>query len=96
MWISKKRYNEIQKEREDALALSGRTIVQNGRLLEQQEDTLDLCHELNEENRALNSKNQELKQQLDELFDIANGRYDEIVYLRERIAELERGEDDGR
>ena len=96
MWISRKKYNEIQKEREDALALCGRAVEQNGRLLEQQEDTLNLCHELNEENKALNSRNQELKQQLDELFDIANGRYDEIIYLRERIAELERGEDDGK
>ena len=96
MWISKKRYNKIQKDREDALALCGRTVEQNGRLLEQQKDTLNLCDELNEDNKALNKRNQELKQKLDELFDIANERYNEIVYLRERIAELEKGEDDGR
>ena len=84
MWINKKRYNGIQKEREDALALSGRTIVQNGRLLGEQEDTLNLCHELNKENKAL-------KQKLEGISALADERYNEIVYLRERIVELERG-----
>ena len=96
MWISKKRYNEIQKEREDALALCGRTVAQNGRLLEQQEDTLDLCNELNEANKTLNKRHKELLQKFDEVSALADERYNEIIYLRERIAELERGEDDGK
>ena len=96
MWISKKRYNEIQKEREDTLALCGRAVAQNDRLLKQQKDTLDLCDALNAENKALNNRNQELLQKLDEVSALADERYNEIVYLRERIAELERGEDDGK
>lgn len=96
MWISKKRYKEIQKERDDMAAIAGKAIAQNGRLLEQQKDNLDLCQALNEDNKALNNRNQELKQKLDEMSTLADERYDEIIYLRERIAELERGEDDGK
>ena len=96
MWISKKKYNEILKDRDNLSAIADRAITQNGRLLNQWNEQLQFDQMLNEDIKALNSRNQELKQQLDEMSALADERYDEIVYLRERIAELERGEDDGK
>ena len=96
MWISKKRYNEIQKEREDLASIADRAITQNGRLLERWNEQLQFDQMLNEDIKRLNSRNQELLQKLDEVSALADERYNEIVYLRERIAELERGEDDGK
>ena len=89
MWISKKRYNEIIKERDNLAAIADRAVTQNGRLLDRWQEQLDFDTMLNEENK-------ELKEDLDEMSALANERYDEIIYLRERIAELERGEDDGK
>lgn len=89
MWISKKRYNEIIKERDNMAAIADKAVQQNGRLLTQWNEQLEFDKTLNEENRTL-------KQKFDEVSALADERYDEIVYLRERIAELERGEDDGK
>jgi hypothetical protein len=60
------------------------------------DEQLEFDKTLQEDNKALNNRNQELKQKLDEMSALADERYDEIIYLRERIAELERGEDDGK
>ena len=89
MWISKKKYNEIIKAKDDMAKLCDRAITQNGRLLERWQEQLDFDTVLNEENK-------QLKQKLDKMSALADEYYNEIVYLRERIAELERGEDDGR
>lgn len=66
MFITKKRYNEIMKERENALDLAKRTIEANGRLLEQQDSTLKLCQEINNENKCLVDELEELKKKLKE------------------------------
>ena len=89
MWISKKKYNEIIKEKDNIAKICDRAVAQNERLLERWQEQLDFDTELNEENK-------QLKKALDEMSALADERYEEIIYLRERIAELERGEDDGR
>jgi predicted transcriptional regulator len=66
MFITKKRYNEIMKERENALDLAKRTIEANGRLLTQQDSTLQLCKEINNENKCLVDELEELKKKLKE------------------------------
>ena len=96
MWISKKKYNEIIKERDNLAAIADRAITQNGRLLDQWNEQIQFDQRLSEDNKILINRNQELKRQLDEMSTLADERYNEIVYLRERIAELERGEDDGK
>lgn len=96
MWISKKKYNEILKDRDNLAAIADRAITQNGRLLNQWNEQLQFDQMLNEDVKTLNKRNQELSQKLDEMTVLADERYDEIIYLRERIAELEIGEDDGK
>ena len=89
MWISKKQYNEIIKEKDNIAQICDRAVAQNERLLERWSEQLDFDTELNKENK-------QLKQKLDKMSALADEYYNEIIYLRERIAELERGEDDGR
>ena len=89
MWISRKKYNEIIKEKDNIAKICDVAVTQNGRLLDRWQEQLDFDTELNEENK-------QLKKALDEMSTLADERYNEIVYLRERIAELERGEDDGK
>ena len=87
MWISKKKYNEIIKERDNFAAIADKAVKQNGRLLDYWHEQLEFDTMLNAENKALNNRNRELKQKLDEISALADERYDEIIYLRERIAE---------
>lgn len=96
MWISKKKYNAMIKERDNLAAIADRAITQNGRLLDQWSEQLEFDQILNEDNKILINRNKELEQKLDEMSILADERYDEIIYLRERIVELERGEDNGR
>ena len=91
MWISKKKYNEIIKAKDDIAAIADRAVEQNGRLLDYWHEQLEFDEMLNAENKALNKRNRELKQKLDEMSALADERYEEIVYLRERITELEKG-----
>jgi uncharacterized coiled-coil DUF342 family protein len=91
MWISRKKYNEIIKDRDNLAAIAGKAVEQNGRLLDHWHEQLEFDTMLNEENKALNKRNRELKQKLEEISALADERYNEIIYLRERIAELERG-----
>lgn len=67
MFITKKRYNEIMKERENALDLAKRTIEANGRLLTQQDSTLKLCQEVNDHNKRLTDELEELEKKLKEV-----------------------------
>lgn len=66
MFITKKRYNEIMKERESALNIAKTTIEANGRLLEQQDADLKLCKEVNDHNKCLVDELEELKKKLKE------------------------------
>lgn len=66
MFITKKRYNEIIKERERALDIAKTALEANGRLLEQQDADLKLCKEVNDHNKRLVDELEELKKKLKE------------------------------
>ena len=66
MFISKKRYNEIMENRESALDIAKTTLEANGRLLKQQDANLKLCQEVNDHNKRLIDKLEELEKKLKE------------------------------
>ena len=72
MWISKKRYNKIIKERDNFSAIADRAVTQNGRLLDRWHEQLEVDRALNEDNKILINRNRELEQKLDNISIIAD------------------------
>ena len=53
MFIRKKKYNELQKQRDTFEGIAGRAVEQNGRILDGWRETLDELNEIQEMNRDL-------------------------------------------
>lgn len=53
MFISKKAYKELRESRDHWKELAQETMKQNKELIEQVADLLNVCQDLNSENRAL-------------------------------------------
>ena len=96
MWIvSKKKYNELLKQKEDFERIATNAVAQNGRLLDEWDAAIKEMKSIQELNRQLVEHNEELLAHIKELeaekeglelrVDILNTDYDALDYEHVRI-----------
>ena len=67
MWISKKKYNELVKQKDDFERIAYEAVQQNGRLLEEMSKMNELQKHMNETDKGLVELNDALIVELEEL-----------------------------
>ena len=68
MWfVSKKKYNELLKQKDDFERIAGNAVAQNGRLLDWQKKVLEEMKSIQELNHTLVDRNEELLAHCQEL-----------------------------
>lgn len=71
MWVNKKKYNELIKQKEELDKIATNAVAQNGRLLDGWHATLEEMKGIQEYNRCLQQRNEELIDERDRLEAIA-------------------------
>lgn len=91
MWISKKKYNELVKQKDDFERIAHNAVTQNGRLLDQWRDALDEMKSIQELNHQLVEHNEELLAHIKELEHQLKIRDARVEVLASRICAYEEG-----
>ena len=96
MWISKKKYNELVAQKDDFNRIATNMIMQNGRLLDDWHEAIEKMKEIQEFNRILVNRNEELVarcQELEEKLCSMRRQRDYYCELLEVIDEMEEVEE---
>ena len=60
MFVSKRKYNELLEQKKDFERIANNVVAQNGRLLDQWQESIEKMKEIQEFNHALVGRNEEL------------------------------------
>lgn len=92
MFIRRKAYNELMKQKDDFERIANKTITQNGRLLDQLRDAIEEMKSIQELNHNLQRRNEELLARIEELeakLTFVMGQRDYYYDLLENTSEVE-------
>lgn len=94
MWISKKKYNALLKQKEDFDRIATNAVAQNGRLLDEWGDAIKKMESIQELNHQLVKRNDELTARAKDLeakLDLVTKQCDYYYSLLENASEAMEG-----